>query len=206
MSFPAERLQIRVLLLAALATVAPGMRSRHPSSGPPTKPRPGVASDEQLEWLVAHYGPTLYKVAVAITHSSALAEEAVQDALVQAWSSMPSWDDEVPIKWMRRVVRNRAISIMRKESRSVHDDDWDLRTSPEPDVERLVEGRHVVNAVDTAMQALDQESRLMLVLRETEDVSYDELGEMLGLTTSAVKAKLYRARHALKVELREWGF
>ena len=159
---------------------------------------------EQIEWLVRSFGPVIYKVAFAITRSRALAEEVVQDALFAAWSSMPSWEGDVPVRWLCRVTRNRAISVMRKESRSVAEDDWQFQVSHEPDTERLVEGRHRLDAVKEALFELDEQSRTMLVLRETEALSYEELAELLDLTPSAVKAKLYRARHALKTQLREW--
>lgn len=190
-------------LVGLLASLSPPKRpGRHPANGPLDED--STASEDQLEWLVTTYGPTLYKVAFSITRSASLAEEVVQDAMLQAWSSMPSWDDDVPIKWMRRVVRNRAISVMRKENRSVAEEEWDMHVGTDAEVDRVVEGRHAIEAVASAMAMLDDESRLMLVLRETEDVSYDELGEMLEISPSAVKAKLYRARHALRTELREW--
>lgn len=163
-----------------------------------------VGTDQQLEGLVREYGPVLYKVAFAVTRDHALAEEVVQDALFRAWSSMPSWEGDVPIRWMRRVVRNRAVSVMRKESRSSADEHWERYSSSDPDVERVVEGRQVADAVLDALEDLDEESRTMLVLRETEDMSYAELGAMLDLTSAAVKAKLFRARHTLKSRLREW--
>ena len=84
------------------------------------------------------------------------------------------------------------------------EDDWQFQVSHEPDTERLVEGRHRLDAVKEALFELDEQSRTMLVLRETEALSYEELAELLDLTPSAVKAKLYRARHALKTQLREW--
>lgn len=178
-----------------------------------TEPQPAVAedpphaavsaSDLQIEWLVETYGSVLYKVALAVTRSAALAEEVVQDAVFQAWVSMPSWEGDVPIKWLRRVTRNRAISVMRKESRSTAQEGFELRTSQGADTERIVEGRELMAAVEQALAALDQQSRTMVVLRETEEVSYEELAELFDITPSAVKAKLYRARHAMKDRLTE---
>lgn len=174
-------------------------------TGPDATPGSGAAaSDSQIEWLVETYGSVLYRVAYAVTRSSALAEDVVQDAVFQAWLSMPSWEADVPIKWLRRVTRNRAISVMRKESRSTVDEELGLGPSSEPDVERIVEGRVMMAAVEEALAALDEPSRTMVVLRETEELSYDELAELFGLTPSAVKAKLYRARHAMKERLKEW--
>ena len=66
--------------------------------------------EEQIEWLVRSFGPVIYKVAFAITRSRALAEEVVQDALFAAWSSMPSWEGDVPVRWLCRVTQNHYTS------------------------------------------------------------------------------------------------
>ena len=163
-----------------------------------------LATDQQLEWLVESYGATLYTVAVAVTRNRALAEEVVQDSLFQAWVAMPSWDEDVPVRWMIRVTRNRAISVMRIEGRSASETDWDLHPSWAPATERIVEGREAVQAVAVAMSHLDEVARSMLVMRESQGLSYEEIGDVLGLTPSAVKAKLYRARHTLKTLLQDW--
>ncbi len=163
-----------------------------------------VASDDQIRQLADDLGPLLYRVAYAVTHDNGLAEDVVQDALFQAWTSMPSWDDDVPVRWLRRVTRNRAISVMRKENRSSARSEWGGLASDAPEVERVVEGRERVAAVREALARLDEPSRLLIVLRESENLSYAEIAEVADLTPSAVKAKLYRSRHALKKELEEW--
>lgn len=163
-----------------------------------------AASDDQIRELADDLGPLLYRVAYAVTHDNGLAEDVVQDALFQAWTSMPSWDDDVPVRWLRRVTRNRAISVMRKENRSFARDEWGEVASDAPDVERVVEGRERVDAVRAALSHLDEPSRLLIVLRESENLSYAEIAEITELTPSAVKAKLYRSRHALKKELEAW--
>ena len=161
-------------------------------------------TDEQMAWLISTHGRLVFRVAFAITRDAALAEDVVQDTMFKAWTSMPSWDDDVPPRWLRTVARNRAISVMRKESRSGADGDWESRSSAAPDTERVVEARTLVEAVHAALETLDEPSRTMIVLRETDDLGYDEIGELLDLTPAAVKAKLYRARHQLKQRLRDW--
>jgi RNA polymerase sigma-70 factor (ECF subfamily) len=183
---------------------APATEEDGSPSAEPVIPPPERATDEQLRWLVESHGALAYKVAYAVTRNRAVAEEVVQDALFQAWKAMPSWDGDIPVRWLRKVTRNRAISVMRKESRSVPGESWDLRPSQDPAVGRVVEGRAAANAVLQALQSLDERSRTMLVLRETEDLSYEDIGEVLEMTVSAVKAKLFRARHALKAAVKEW--
>lgn len=174
-----------------------------PESTAPETPRP-PATEAQLRDLVDRYGAVLYKVAYAITHDRLLAEDVVQDALFQAWTSMPSWEDDVPIRWLRRVTRNRAISVMRKENRSSAEDEWEGHVDGRPDTQRVVEGRQLMEAVQRGLALLDEQARAMIVLRETEDMSYEEIGAVLDLSPAVVKTRLYRARHALKSHLEDW--
>jgi RNA polymerase sigma-70 factor, ECF subfamily len=54
------------------------------------------------------------------------------------------------------------------------------------------------------LEGLDPDSRTLIVLREAEELSYEEMAHLLGLSVAAVKAKLYRARQTLKAKLRDW--
>lgn len=123
---------------------------------------------------------------------------------MRAWTSMPSWDSDVPVRWVRRVARNVAISMMRKENRLVHEDQWSESPGLGATVDIIVEGRVEVAAMWEALGTLDEVSRTLIVLREAEDLSYEEIGRIVGLSPSAVKARLYRARHVLKERLRAW--
>ena len=187
------------LVLAAVGSAAVGRR--HPSDPMFDS---GAGSDEQIRWLVGTYGRLVFRVAFAVTHNEALAEEVVQDTMVKAWTSMPSWEGDQPVKWLRTVARNRAISVMRKERRSVAEDDLDRERSNAVDTEQVVEARMLVEAMHEALAMLDEDSRTMIVLRETDELHYVEIAEMFGITPSAVKAKLYRARHELRRYLKDW--
>ncbi|GEM_PF-2427605 len=163
-----------------------------------------AASDRRLEDLIALHGRALYRLALAITRSNALAEEVVQETLLVAWRSMPPMDLQGETRWIRRVARNRAISVVRHESHSVTSSDWEFLVAGGPDTERVVEGRHLLSRMLEALADLDETARAMLILRETEELTYVELADLFGLTASAVKARLYRARHQLKTTLRDW--
>ncbi|MGH9245722.1 MAG: RNA polymerase sigma factor [Acidimicrobiales bacterium] len=164
----------------------------------------GLASDEQLRWIVNEYGRMIYRVALAIVHDRALAEDVVQDTIVKAWISMPSWEAPGAARWLRTVARNGAISVWRQRARSVDDPAPEGRASSGADVERVVEGRALTEAVWAALEQLDPDSRILIVMRETEESSYEEMAHLVGLSVPAVKAKLYRARQALRARLRAW--
>jgi RNA polymerase sigma-70 factor (ECF subfamily) len=162
-------------------------------------------SDAQVQWLVDTYGALAYRVAYSIVGDAALAEDVVQECLVKAWTSMPSWDGDVPVRWLRRVVRNTAVSVVRRRSRVVFVDEIPDRPGTDTDVHRRVEGRAMVATMARALATLDDSSRALLVLRETDDMGYEEIAEVMDMTPSAVKAKLYRARHQLKAAMGEWN-
>jgi RNA polymerase sigma-70 factor (ECF subfamily) len=54
------------------------------------------------------------------------------------------------------------------------------------------------------MSALDEDARALIVMREVDDLSYEEIADAVGLSLSAVKTRLFRARRALKDALKEW--
>ena len=163
-----------------------------------------AATEQQVRWLVDNYGDLLYRVAFAVVGNRQLAEDVVQEVLVKAWTSMPSWDDDVPIKWARVVTKNTAISIMRSVSgRPFEELDPDDGSFVSNGVDDDFERSEDVAEMWAALGRLDDESRLLLVLHEVDGLSYDEIVEATDLTIPAVKSKLYRARLTLRNEMNQ---
>lgn len=165
--------------------------------------RKGVASSD-LETFIAAHGGLVYRLAVAIVHDHSLAEDVVQDVMLKAWRNLPDHDGDVPVRWLRTVTRNASIDLLRQRRF-----DEVTTTPPEPgsstaQPDRIIEGRQHLDALWDALGNLDQDARTMLVLRETESMGYDEIAATIGISPSAVKAKLYRARHQLRLTLIDW--
>jgi len=161
-----------------------------------------AASEQQISWLVENYGGILYRVALAVVGNRELAEDVVQEVLVKAWTSMPSWDGDVPIKWARVVTKNTAISALRSvRGRPFEQLDPDAPALATSGVAEDFERSEQVAEMWAALGRLDDESRLLLVLHEVDGLSYGEIVEATDLTMSAVKSKLYRARLALRREM-----
>lgn len=162
-----------------------------------------AATAEQVEWLVARFGATLFRIAFAIVRDRQAAEDVVQEVLVKAWTSMPSWDGDVPIRWTRTVTRNTALSHVRAGRARPSDptDHLDLVVSSARGPDEAVVDAETAQSMWAALGRLGAEERSMLVLHEVDGVSYEELAATFGLTVSAVKSKLYRARIALRSEV-----
>ncbi|MCA1705974.1 MAG: RNA polymerase sigma factor [Actinobacteria bacterium] len=163
-----------------------------------------VATDDQLRWIVSEYGTMVYRVAVAIVHDPALAEDVVQDTFLKAWLSLPSWEASTAAPWLRRVARNTAISVWRRRARIDDDPEMEQRAASDAGVEWVVENRVLAQAVWGALEQLDPDSKTLIVMSAAEELSYEEMAHLLGVSVPAVKAKLYRARQTLRAALRDW--
>ena len=163
---------------------------------------------EDLHRLVVEHGDAIYRLALAVVKDKALAEDIAQETLVKAWLAMPSFRAESSLRsWVLRIAHNTAISTLRQR-RAVVIDPHDLpeqQTRPERSVESRVQSGAVMDDFVEALETLDDLSRSIVVLRELEGMSYDEIADVLGVPLPTVKTRLLRARRRLGSALREWS-
>lgn len=157
-----------------------------------------------LARLVHQETASAHRLAMSIVRDGALAEDVVQESFVKAWLALPSWRGEAPIRhWLLRIVHNTAISMLR----SIRD----VQTEPEVlarEPGRLDVSKHVENLVALeklweALGAMDELSRTVVVLREIEGLSYEEICAILDAPMPTVKTRLYRARRLLAAAMEE---
>lgn len=166
----------------------------------------GVAFDE----LVRRHTGAMYRVAFRILNDRAEAEDAVQDAWVSAWRSLPRFrGDAAPTTWLYRVVTNAALGRVRRRRPAVPVDTSDEALSPLlSDRDSGDPAGHAVRCeeaelVHRAIAALEPSQRAPLVLREFEGMSYEQIAEVLEVNTAALRARVHRARLALLERLEE---
>lgn len=167
-----------------------------PAGGGPEDPERRIAE------VAAGHGTRIWRLAFSVLRDRALAEDVLQEVLVKAWMGLPD-DPDGAARWLTTVTRNTAISMLRRRRVHVHDaGEEPVSTDPTP--ETVTEDRERVDAVWAAVADLEPDARAMLVMQAVEGVSYRELAEAFNMTESAVKARLYRARHALRERLGSW--
>lgn len=142
-------------------------------------------------------------LAYALLGSGVAAEDVVQEAFLAAhrrWSKIAGYDD--PRGWVRRVVVNRATSVLRRrtaEWRAVHRlgsrDAWSTVPALEPGA------REVWDEV----RALPRRQAQAIALYYVDDLSLDEIGGVLGCSPGTVKTHLHRARQQLERKLASWN-
>jgi RNA polymerase sigma-70 factor, ECF subfamily len=169
---------------------------------------PGVDTDELLRQIIDEHSPSMFRVARSIVHDSALAEDVVQESIVKAWRGLAGYRAESSLRsWLLRITHNTAISMLRKRREDVRDPSVMPEASSGIDYaspERSVDGRMMVDELWVALDQLDPVSRTIVVLREIEAMSYDDIVETMQLPLPTIKTRLFRARKQLASALTEW--
>ena len=142
-----------------------------------------------------------FRLAAAMLSDASLAEDAVQEALLKAWRKLYTFRTGEDVRpWFLTIVANQCRSLRRARWWSVQrvaEVDAPTRTPSREDsgtAERL--------DLEAALARLPRRARLLLVLRYYLDMSFDDIGAMVGASPSAVKSSTHRALVKLRTE---WG-
>jgi RNA polymerase sigma factor (sigma-70 family) len=146
------------------------------------------------------YGKLVYAVAYKALGDRGLAEEATQQAFVQAWRASSTYDPSRDLgPWLATIARRAAIDIHRRESRRRHEsidvtgpDDPALVTLP-PSIERLYD----IWQVRQALEQLSPEDATLVRLQHVDGLTHAEISERLGIPLGTVKSRTFRAHRRL---------
>lgn len=158
---------------------------------------------DAFEILVRRHQDAVYGVAVRMLGSAADAQDASQEAFVQAWKALSRFRGESSFAtWMYRIVTNRCLNAIAERR-------WDQplpdRLAPlAGDPVDAVESRERLAALVDAIGLLPAEQRAAIVLREFQGLSYVESAEVLGVSSAAVKGRIHRGRLALVEMMAGW--
>lgn len=136
----------------------------------------------------------MYHVAKTLLYSDADCADAIQEAIVKAFSSIHTLRKDAYAKtWLVRIVINECYAIMRREKKLVSLEDYS--------VEEAAEERADYSDLYEALSHLSEEIRLTVTLYYMEGYSVKEIAALMNTTESAVKNRLARARDKMKKEL-----
>jgi len=132
-----------------------------------------------------------------------LAEDAAQETFLRAWQNLAAYRPGTPLRnWLYRIAVNAGTDMLRKERRILPDDIEDLDlTDGHPGPETLVSQNERTRLVQNAILSLPDVSRAVLVLREYEGLSYQEISSTLDIPVGTVMSRLNYARNLLKAKL-----
>ncbi len=148
-----------------------------------------------------------FRTAVVLAGSAADAEEAAQDGFVKAWNALPRFRRGAPFRpWLLAIVANEARTRRRAAGRR---EAWTVRAAEayEPpgdgDPAAAVAVRERAAELRSALAAVEEKHRTVLVLRYMLDLSEREMAAVLGCRPGTVKSRLSRALERLREEVGE---
>lgn len=136
-----------------------------------------------------------------------LAEDAAQEAFLQAWQHLPSYCPGMSLRnWLYRIAVNAAIDMLRRNKQILPGSLEDMPLQDRaPGPETVATREELVAFIQKAVLSLPEASRAVLVLREYEGMSYQEISDALDIPLGTVMSRLNYARRLLKKML-ESGF
>jgi RNA polymerase sigma-70 factor, ECF subfamily len=185
---------------------------------------PADASDSELarrvargetaafETLMRRHNRTLFRTARAILHDDAEAEDALQEAYLQAYRAIGHYRGEAKLStWLARIVANEALERLRKRARraeilplqsSAGPEELDIPDTDMPNTpERYAERAQLRRLLEAQIDSLPADYRTVFVLRAVEEMTVEETAAVLGIAPATVRSRLFRARSLLRESL-----
>ena len=158
-----------------------------------------------FEELVIAYQHRVFGVALRMLGNHAEAEEIAQETFLRAHRALPQFRGEAALHtWLYAIASRLCLNrLAAPDRRLVRGDDEALSAAPsdEPSAAARLERSERDAAVREAIAALPEDRRIVVVLRDLEGLSYEEIGEVLSLEPGTVRSRLHRARLDLKAKL-----
>jgi RNA polymerase sigma-70 factor (ECF subfamily) len=168
---------------------------------------------EEFSRIVDAYSSKIYRLATKMLNQQQDAEDVLQETFIKAYRGLKSFDGRSKIStWLFRIATNEALMVLRRKHPEVVSIDEPIETEEGeqepiqivdwcclPEEELLSE--ETKERLDATVQKLPERLRVVFILRDINDLSTHETAEILGLSDTAVKTRLSRARLRLREEL-----
>ncbi|MFQ5650100.1 MAG: RNA polymerase sigma factor [bacterium] len=163
--------------------------------------------------LLESYRGAIFNLLYKMVRNKEETEDLVQEAFMKAFNALPSFNEDYAFStWLYKIAINNCIDHMRRKklktysiNKPVQSKDGELDrefpdTSMSPDKHVLSEER--TQLIETAIDELPENYKIAIILRHTQEKSYEEIAEILNIPLGTVKARIFRAREMLKKKLK----
>src|SRR5678816_4231606 len=167
--------------------------------------------------LVLKYQHKVVKLVMRYVRNPAEAEDIAQETFIKAYRALPQFrGDSAFYTWLYRIAVNTAKKslmelkrdpLVTESARAGRDEDDDNpRVENEPSdaatPDAVLASKQIASAVNFAVEALSEDLRQAITLREIEGLSYEEIAELMNCPIGTVRSRIFRAREAIAARLR----
>lgn len=142
--------------------------------------------------LYQRYAPAVRRFALFLSGNPAVADDLTSETFVRAWTSSGAIRESTVKAYLFTIARNLYLDLLRHDRRRAELDE--SLPDPRPGLATQVEDATQLASVLEAMRELPEVDRAALLMRASEEMSYQEIAEALDLPLSTVKVKVHRAR------------
>lgn len=168
-----------------------------------------TGDQQAMEQIVLQYQNQVYNIAYGMMGNSEDAQDIMQEVFLRVWDKIRQFQFKSRFStWLYRIVKNLSINEKnrqrRRQTSPMEMDDsqaWTPIDTTTPEKEALLAEKQKL--MEIALAQLKKDYRTILVLREMETLSYEELAEILGCSLGRVKSRLHEARMALRNILKQ---
>ncbi|QRN86656.1 sigma-70 family RNA polymerase sigma factor [Clostridia bacterium] len=170
---------------------------------------------DAFEQLIIRYEKKIYSICFYFLKNREDAEDAAQEIILKLYKKLGSFRQEAAFStWMNYVASNTCRDYLRKRKRNkvLHLDD-DIQTedgqisrelpSEESTPEERIENKELGVLMQDTIAKLKEDHREILLMREYQELSYEEIAKILEISVGTVKSRIYRARKDLKALLNQ---
>lgn len=169
-----------------------------------------------FEAIMRMHNRLLFRTARSLLRNDADSEEAVQDAYLKAWRSLPAFRGDARLStWLVRIVMNEALSRLRRRKALVvpfsalpvdgeaaqEQVEMEQRDPPQQDPGHMILRRQMRRIVESHIDRLPEPFRIVFIFRALEELNVREVAEMLGIPEATVRTRFFRARALLREAL-----
>ena len=171
-----------------------------------------------FEMLVIKYQRRIERLIARMVRDVDLVQDIAQESFIRAYRALPQFrGDSAFYTWLYRIAVNTAKKAMgdlkrdlliTESARAGVNDDGDETSRTERELtdgetpESLLASKEVALAVNAAIEALSEDLRQAITLREIEGLSYEEIADLMNCPIGTVRSRIFRAREAIALRLR----
>jgi RNA polymerase sigma-70 factor (ECF subfamily) len=162
-----------------------------------------------FEEIVLRYQDKIYNLCRHMLGNASDAEDASQDVFLKAYQALPKFQPEASLyTWLYRIATNTCIDYKKKPIfESLFGDsgegEWLVhdRASNAPSPEKLYQSKQIDEALQESLAKLSPKLRAIIILKEIEELSYEEIADTLEISMGTVKSRIARAREELQKKM-----
>jgi len=188
------------------STVLPASQLSPAQSSPAsTSPEPPAWVTPSWDEVVRAHGARVYRLAYRLTGNAHDAEDLTQDVFVRVFRSLSTYTPGTFEGWLHRITTNLFLDMVRRRARirfePLADDAPDRLAGDAPTPAEVYDDTHWDDDVQRALDALAPDFRAAVVLCDIEQLSYEEIADVLDIKLGTVRSRIHRGRSQLRTAL-----